>query len=292
MASNQSLYEILGVDKNASADDIKKAYRRLARKYHPDINKEPGAEEKFKEINGAYEILSDPAKRKQYDAAGDSMFGGQNFSDFSRGQGANVNMEDILNSIFGGGGFGGFSRSSSSSRGFGGFDGFSAYEDLDINASISIPLELAIKGGEQSIKINGSSLKIKIPEGIVNGEKLRIKDKGRIGRDGKKGSVILSVNVLPSDEYKIKGDDLYKDVKIPLKTALFGGTIEVSTFKKDVKIKIAPNTKNNQLIRLKGYGVLNRKTKIYGDMYLRADVILPDISKLDEESIKILKEKL
>ena len=100
----KSLYETLEINENASADEIKKAYRKLARKYHPDVNKDPGAEEKFKELNAAYEVLSDKEKKQQYDQHGDSMFGGQNFHDFARNQGSNVDLDEILRNMFGGGG--------------------------------------------------------------------------------------------------------------------------------------------------------------------------------------------
>ena len=122
---SKSLYDTLDISQSASADEIKKAYRRLARKYHPDINKEPEAEDKFKEINAAYEILSDSGKKAQYDQYGDSMFGGQNFHDFAQGQGGNANLDDILRSMFGGGG-------ASMGGGFGGFNG------SNINGSIGI----------------------------------------------------------------------------------------------------------------------------------------------------------
>ena len=112
----KSLYETLGISENASADEIKKAYRKLARKYHPDINKDPEAQDKFKEINAAYEVLSDPEKKAQYDQFGDSMFGGQNFHDFAQGQGAGVDINDILSQMFGGG-----AARSGFSSGFGGF---------------------------------------------------------------------------------------------------------------------------------------------------------------------------
>ncbi|MGM0622644.1 MAG: DnaJ domain-containing protein, partial [Campylobacterota bacterium] len=118
---SKSLYQTLEINENASEAEIKKAYRRLARKYHPDINKDAGAEEKFKEINAAYEVLSDPQKKAQYDQYGDTMFGGQNFHDFARGQGGGVDLDDILNSIFGQGGFGG------ARGGFGGASGFSGF---------------------------------------------------------------------------------------------------------------------------------------------------------------------
>ena len=116
----KSLYETLEINEKASADEIKKAYRKLARKYHPDVNKDPQAEDKFKEINAAYEVLSNPEKKQQYDQHGDSMFGGQNFHDFARGQGSNVDLDEILRQMFGGGGAG-FGRSGFSQGGFGGF---------------------------------------------------------------------------------------------------------------------------------------------------------------------------
>ncbi|HEC1764099.1 TPA: J domain-containing protein [Campylobacter lari] len=288
---NNSLYETLGVSQNASADEIKKAYRKLARQYHPDINKEAGAEEKFKEINAAYEILSDEKKRAQYDRYGDSMFGGQSFHDFSRNAGG-ADINDILNNIFGGG-FGGFGRGFSSSNnfrsGFGGFGGFE--EDLDLQASVKIPFEKGILGGEHTININNEQVKIKIPHGIKDGEKLRIRGKGK-SFQGQKGDLILKVELEKSDEYEREDDDLYKKVEISLKTALFGDKISVHTPRKEVKITIPPNSKNNQKIRLKGYGVQNRKTDLYGDMYLILNVKIPDINSLDPEFVKILEEKL
>ena len=292
---SNSLYETLGVSEKASADEIKKAYRRLARKYHPDINKDPGAEDKFKEINAAYEILSDEKKRAQYDRHGDAMFGGQNFHDFASSSGMG-NLDEILKNIFGGGfsasasGFGGFSSRGGFSgfRQTGGFGGFEDEEDMDSWAKVTIPFDVAVKGGEHSINFNGENIKIKIPNGINDGEKLRIKGKGSGGR----GDLILTVNIAPSDEYERDGDDLYKDVLIPLKTMMFGGKIDVKTPKKDVTIKIAENSKSGQKIRLKGYGVQNRKSGIFGDLYLRARVSLPDVNALDGELAELMKQKL
>ncbi|MBF7046291.1 J domain-containing protein [Campylobacter volucris] len=288
---SSSLYDTLGVSKNASADDIKKAYRRLARQYHPDINKEPGAEEKFKEINAAYEILSDEKKKAQYDRYGDSMFGGQSFQDFSRSAGG-ADINDILKNIFGGGfgSFGGgFSSNNHFGGGFGGFGGFE--EDLDLQANIKIPFEKGILGGEHSVMINKEQVKIKIPHGIKDGEKLRIRNKGKIF-NGQRGDLILKVELEKSHEYEREDDDLYKNIEISLKTALFGGKVSVKTPRKEVKITIPPNSKNNQKIRLKGYGVQNRKTDIYGDMYLILNIKLPDTNTLDAEFLKILEEKL
>ncbi|EOI0502997.1 DnaJ C-terminal domain-containing protein [Campylobacter coli] len=295
-----SLYETLGVSKNASADEIKKAYRRLARQYHPDINKEKGAEEKFKEINAAYEILSDEKKRAQYDQYGDSMFGGQSFHDFSRNAGG-VNLDDILKDLFGGGFGGGSSRGSRfngfSSRGFDtGFGGFGGFEeDLDSTIELSIPFEKAVVGGEHSFNLQGETIKFKIPHGIKQGEKLRIRNKGKKGHNGSRGDLIIIVKLEESEIYQREDDDLYQKVDISLKTALFGGKVTVSTLKenkKEATITIPANSKNGQKIRLKGYGVQNRKNDIYGDMYLVLNVILPSTETLDEQLIEILKEKL
>ncbi|ECP6257035.1 J domain-containing protein [Campylobacter coli] len=295
-----SLYETLGVSKNASADEIKKAYRRLARQYHPDINKEKGAEEKFKEINAAYEILSDEKKRAQYDQYGDSMFGGQSFHDFSRNAGG-VNLDDILKDLFGGGFGGGSSRGSRfngfSSRGFDtGFGGFGGFEeDLDSPIELSIPFEKAVVGGEHSFNLQGETIKFKIPHGIKQGEKLRIRNKGKKGHNGSRGDLIVIVKLEESEIYQREDDDLYQKVDISLKTALFGGKVTVSTLKenkKEATITIPANSKNGQKIRLKGYGVQNRKNDIYGDMYLVLNVILPSTQTLDEQLIEILKEKL
>ncbi|MDY5897867.1 MAG: DnaJ C-terminal domain-containing protein [Campylobacter coli] len=296
-----SLYETLGISKNASADEIKKAYRRLARQYHPDINKEKGAEEKFKEINAAYEILSDEKKRAQYDQYGDSMFGGQSFHDFSKNTGG-VNLDDILKDLFGGGFGGGSSRGSRfngfSSKGFNtGFGGFGGFEeeDLDSTIELSIPFEKAVVGGEYSFNLQGETIKFKIPHGIKQGEKLRIRNKGKNGRNGTRGDLIVKVKLGESEIYQREDDDLYQKVDISLKTALFGGKVTVNTLKenkKEATITIPANSKNGQKIRLKGYGVQNRKSDIYGDMYLVLNVVLPNTETLDEKLIEMLKEKL
>ena len=172
---SKSLYETLGVSENASADEIKKAYRKLARKYHPDINKEESAVEKFKEINAAYEVLSDTEKKQQYDQFGDQMFGGQNFHDFARGQGQGVDLDEILRQMFGGGG-GGFGGAGG---GFGGFGGGFGGPDLDMQARITVPFMVAIQGGKHNVSANGQSFDIKIPAGIKSGETMRVRGKGK-----------------------------------------------------------------------------------------------------------------
>ena len=280
----KSLYETLEVNENASADEIKKAYRKLARKYHPDVNKDPKAEEKFKEINAAYEVLSDPQKKQQYDQYGDSMFGGQNFSDFARNQGGGVDLDEILRQMFGGGAAG-FGRSN-----FGGGFGFDA-PDLDTNAQVTIPFDVAVMGGKQNISLNNDSFDIKIPEGIEDGQRIRAKGKGK-SYQGQRGDLILKINISPSNEYEREFDNLIKYFDLPLKTALFGGKVEIKTIHKDITLKVPQNTKQNQKFRVKELGVLNRKTKVRGDLYLKANIILPKVEELSPELRKLLEEEL
>jgi curved DNA-binding protein len=277
---SKSLYETLGVSENASADEIKKSYRKLARKYHPDINKEESAVDKFKEINAAYEVLSDPEKKAQYDQYGDQMFGGQNFHDFAQGQGGGVDLDEILRQMFGGGG-GGFS---------GGFGGFGA-PDLDLQARITVPFMVAINGGKHNVSANGQNFDIKIPVGIKSGETMRVRGKGK-QYQGHVGDLLIQVEVAASNEYERKGDNLYKTFDVPLKEALFGGKIAIDTPEKEVSLKVPTNTKNGQKFRLKGKGVADRKTALKGDLYLVANVVLPDVDTLDDELKAMIEAKL
>ena len=286
---SKSLYETLGVSESASADEIKKAYRKLARKYHPDINKDESAVDKFKEINAAYEVLSDAEKKQQYDQYGDQMFGGQNFHDFARGQGQGVDLDEILRQMFGGGGAaGGFGGGAQG--GFGGFGGFGG-PDLDIQARITVPFMTSVTGGKHNISIEGNNFDIKIPAGIKSGETLRVRGKGK-QYQGQAGDLLLKVEVAPSGEYERKGDNLYKTFDVPLKEALFGGKVQVQTPEKEVSLKVPKNTKNGQKFRLKGKGIPDRKTAMKGDLYLVANVVLPDVDSLDADLKKMLEEKL
>ena len=283
---SKSLYETLGVKENASADEIKKSYRKLARKYHPDINKDESAVEKFKEINAAYEVLSDPEKKAQYDQYGDQMFGGQNFHDFARRQGGGVDLDEILRQMFGGGGgFGG-----SFGGGAGGFGGFGG-PNLDLQTRITVPFMVSVNGGKHTVSVQGQSFDIKIPAGIKSGETMRVRGKGK-QYQGHAGDLLIQIEVAASDEYERKGDNLYKTFDVPLKEALFGGKIAVDTPEKEVSLKVPQNTKNGQKFRLKGKGVPDRKTALRGDLYLVANVVLPDVDTLDEELKAMLETKL
>jgi curved DNA-binding protein len=288
---SKSLYDTLEINENATENEIKKAYRKLAKKYHPDICKEKECEEKFKEINAAYEVLSDEEKRAQYDQFGDNMFGGQSFQDFYRSQGSNVDLDEILRNIFGGGFSGGGFGSQGRSSGFGGFDfggGFGGFNqpDLDIHARMTIPFHTAVMGGTHSVNINGETVNLKIPAGITTGKKLRVRGKGK-EYQGHRGDLIIEVEVASSPEYERNGDDLIKTIDVPLKIMMFGGKLKVPTLHKEITVKIPQNSKNGQKLRVKGYGVANK-----GDLYLKLNVLLPKVEELDEELVKLMQEKL
>jgi curved DNA-binding protein len=288
---SKSLYTTLELSPGASEAEIKKAYRRLARQYHPDVNKDPKAEEKFKEINAAYEVLSDKEKRAKYDQFGDSMFGGQNFHDFARGQGGNVDLDDILRNIFGqgGGGFGGGFGGFGGNAGFGG--GFGGGVNLDIDANVTVPFAVAVLGGKHSISLSGESFDIKIPAGIKSGEKLRVRGKGK-KHGSQVGDLYLRIDVAPNPEYEREGDNLVKTFNVPLYAALFGGKVSIQTLEKEVTLKVPENTKNGQRFRLKEMGVLNRQSSIRGDLYLKANIVLPPVDKIDPELVEAMKKSL
>ena len=296
----KSLYKTLEINEGASESEIKKAYRKLARQYHPDVNKDEGAEDKFKEINSAYEILSDKEKKQQYDMHGDNMFGGQNFSDFSRSHGSHgsADLDDILRSMFsGGGGFGGFGGNSGgfgggSPFGGGGFGGQQRQEpNLDIETNVTIPFAVSILGGSHSVSVSGDRFDIKIPAGVKSGEKMRVKGKGH-AQGGKAGDLFLKITVAPNPEYVREDNDLVKNFDVPLYAALFGEKIAIQTLEKEIKLKVPQNTKNGQRFRVKEMGAMNRKTKVRGDLYLKANIVLPKVDELDEDLVNIMKEKL
>ncbi len=287
---SKSLYQTLNVSENANQDEIKKSYRRLARKYHPDLNKTKEAEEKFKEINAAYEILSDEEKRRQYDQFGDNMFGGQNFSDFARSRSASEDLDDILSSIFGRGGFS--QRFSQNSQGFSGFN-FSnfAHEDLDMTTTLNVSVLDTLLGNKKQVSINNETFSLKIPIGVEEGEKIRVRNKGKMGRTGR-GDLLLQIHIEEDEIYRREKDDIIQIFDLPLKTALFGGKIEIATWHKTLTLTIPPNTKAMQKFRIKDKGIKNRKTSHVGDLYLQAHLILPKTETLSSELKALLEKEL
>lgn len=275
----KSLYKILKIEEKASKSEIKKAYRTLARKYHPDINKDKGAVDKFKEVNNAYEVLSDDKKRKNYDQFGDDIFGGNDFGNYSRqreSQSQDINIDDIFSQFF------------SQSQGRNPFK--EQRENLDQNVLIDIDFETSILGGKKTISVNNQTITFKIPEGIESGKKLRIREKGKRGRDGNIGNLIVELNVLKSIAYSTKNGNLYKIIDISFVTAIFGGKIDIKTLRKDISLKIPENTRNGQKFRVKGDGILNIASRELGDLYLEINITLPNSDKFNKKLKQELEE--
>jgi len=281
---SKSLYETLEVSENTSQEEIKKSYRRLAKKYHPDVNKTSEGEEKFKEINNAYEVLGDVEKRKKYDQFGDQVFGGQDFHSYSQSHGSDFDFEDIFSSFF--------KQSSRSS--FGGnsfhFDDFFQTPNLDTEASLNIDLNTAVNGGTVEVSLNGENIKIKIPKNIKNGQKIRVREKGN-SFQGNRGDLILILNIEEDDKYIINDLDITQVEDISLKTALFGGKLTITNIKNEtINISIPKNIKNGQKIRIKNKGLENNGNR--GDLFLKVNLVLPNVDILSEELQNKIKEEL
>ncbi|ABC77493.1 DnaJ C-terminal domain-containing protein [Syntrophus aciditrophicus] len=306
----EDYYKILELEKTATSDEIKKAYRKLALKYHPDKNPDnKEAEEKFKKISEAYAVLSDPEKRKQYDSFGSDTFS-QRYTqeDIFR----NFDINSILREM-GFGGLGGYGPSGSRTyrgrnRTYGTQGGYDPFAELfgeqaqyarvpqkgqDLQYNLSITLEEAVFGGEKKIALQKGDkvdeLNIKIPKGINTGKKLRLAGKGNPGLEGgPPGDLYLNITVLPHPLFSREGNDIYIEKTINFSQASLGTTIEVATIDGSTKrIKIPPGTQNNTRIRMKGYGVPNLKGGARGDQYVRITVSVP--KKLSERQAALIK---
>jgi curved DNA-binding protein len=286
-------YKTLGVDKKASQKEIKKAYRRLARKYHPDVN--PGdqaAEARFKEINEVHEVLSDPEKRKKYDELGANWqqwqrmgrdprgfdwsqwsTGGQpgagrvhvEYADLGDLFGEGGGFSDFFRNIFGGMGGGPYSQRRRSNRG------------QDLEHSVDITLEEAHGGTKRVLQMDGQRIEVKIPPGVDTGSRVRISGKGGQGLGGgPSGDLFLRIAVLPHGTFERKGDDLYCEVPIDLYTAMLGGEVPVHTLTGQVMLKVPPETQSGRRFRLRGLGMPRLKdSKKKGDLYAEVKVVLP-----------------
>jgi len=300
-------YKTLGVEKNTSDEDIKKAYRKLAMKFHPDRN--PGnkqAEEKFKKISEAYAVLSDQEKRKQYDSFGSDAFR-QRYSqeDIFR----DFDLNDILREFgVGGGGrgsraFGG--RSRTFTFGQGGdpfadlFRGSQNYEHVpqkgqDYEYNLSITLEESVSGAEKKLALQQEDrvqeINIKIPPGISSGKKLRLAGKGSPGHDrGPSGDLYLNISILPHPIFARDGVDIYMEKTVSFSQAALGATIEVPTIEGATRrIKIPAGTQNNTKIRMKGYGVPNLKEGGKGDQYVKISLSVP--KKLTDKQLQLVRK--
>ena len=322
--AGKDYYRILGVNRNASEREVKQAYRKLARKYHPDVN--PGdksAEAKFKQINEAYEVLSDKEKRGKYDQFGDqwqhadqfararhqqSPFGG-----FGQGGGVRVHFNEgdigsLFDEVLWGARTGTFSRRAQPRRG------------RDIESPIEVTLEEAYHGASRIISLQveepcsgcrGSGLiqnlpcsvcrgsgvvtrvkrlEVKIPPGVKNGSRVRIAGRGQPGYSGASGDLYLVVAVKPHPQLERKGDNLHVAVAVPLTVAVLGGEVKVPTLKGKLELKIPPETQNGRIFRLAGQGMPHLGNSVYGDLLAKVNIILPDkLSPQEKELFEQLK---
>jgi DnaJ-class molecular chaperone len=305
MAAKQDYYDLLGVPRTASEDDLKKAYRKLALKYHPDRN--PGdkeAEEKFKKINEAYAVLSDPQKRKQFDQFGmggfqqryseEDIFRGFNVGDLFKDLG--FGGGDIFSMIFGqqrGAGRAGRQQRQQQSWDFGDYitreqRGEEATRDLDLHYELEIPFMDSIHGAEKRISLATQSgteeVNVKIPKGIATGKKLRLKGKGNVGRSGQRGDLYITMKVGEHPVFKRDGSDLYVQKEVKVTDALLGNVVEVPSIAGPKRVTIPPGVKSHSKVRLKGLGVPGEN----GDEYVEVIIDIP--KKLTEKQKTLLEE--
>ena len=294
LTSKKNYYDVLGVKKDATEKEIKSAYRKLARKYHPDVNpNNESAEAKFKEATEAYEVLSNKDMREKYDKFGhlgdgwrhvDGNFnpgnaGGGNFS-----QGGNFNFEgmdfgEMFSGIFGGGS-GGFSPRRRPTKG----------EDYEHEFPIS--LEDATLGTSASLNVNGKNITFTVPPNTRAGAKIRLKEKGHLGQNGgANGDLYLTIKYLPHNEYTVEGDDLVKETKVPYLTAIFGGDITVSTLNNsNITLKLPAGAQSGSRLRIKGKG-LKKKDGTHGDLYARIMITVPkELSEREYDSLAPLRD--
>ena len=298
-------YKILEVDKKATQDEIKKQYRKLARKYHPDKNPDDKAsEEKFKELQEAYEVLKDPEKRSKYDTLGSNwkqhQHAGADGFDFSqwanRGNGRQYRTSDDM--FGGGGGFSDFFQSffaggQQQGRGFGGgrrSAGFRQMKGQNYEANIRLNLTDAFHGTSTLLNVDDKKIKINLKPGVKDGQTLRVKGKGANSQvGGENGDLLLKINVINNTRFKLEENNLHLTIDLDLYTAMLGGKISVNTMDKPISMNIPAETSNGKTLRLKGKGMpVYGKPDEFGDLYLKINVSLP--KELSDEEIKLFEK--
>src|ERR1700680_3336263 len=304
-------YEVLGVPRGASAAAIKSAYRKLAKKHHPDANKnDPKSAARFSELNSANEILGDEEKRKQFDRGEIDAEGKPRFQGFAGGGGARARgpqgggfethtfrtggagasgfggggFEDILNSMFGA------ASARGARQGAGGtfeFDPGTIALDLDLSVSMTVSLEEAVQGVEKRVRLpTGKELNVKIPAGVVAGQQIRLKGQGETAQGHPPGDLLITVNIAPHPFFKVDGSDLRIDLPITLYEAVLGGKVRVPTLGSAVELSIPKNTSSGRTFRLKGKG-LPKPGATAGDLFVTTRIMLPDGNDAELETLML-----
>jgi DnaJ-class molecular chaperone len=303
-------YEVLGVPRGANAAAIKSAFRKLAKKHHPDSNKnDPKAAERFAELNTANEILGDEDKRKQFDrgeidAEGKPRFtgfpgggaggraggpGGFESYTFRTGGGGPGGMgggafEDILNSMFANAGRGGARGGAGRASPFE-FETGGVGLDLDVNVAMSVSLEEAVKGGDKRVRLpSGKELNVKVPAGVIEGQQIRLRGQGETAQGHPPGDLLITVHIAPHPYFKVDGSDIRLDLPITLYEAVLGGKVRVPTLGGAVELSIPKNTSSGRTFRLKGKG-LPKQGGATGDLFVTARIMLPDGNDADLEAL-------
>jgi curved DNA-binding protein len=300
-------YDVLGVPRGASEEEIRSAYRKLARTYHPDVNREPGAEDRFKEISEAYEVLRDPEKRERYDRlganwkAGEDVSGAEGFggfrqgrAGFGQGQGqAQSGFGDVRVEFGDGNGFSDFFESLFGGRGPGarrtaGFEGF-ATRGGDQEATLEITLEEAARGGRRKISLgDGRDYDVDIPAGVRDGQRIRLAGEGGQGAgNGPPGDLFLRIRVKPHPRFRVEGDDLFTDLPVAPWEAALGATVEIPTLDGTARVKVPPGSSSGRRLRLRGEGMPgpgNRR----GDLYATVKIVVP--KKLSDRERELFQQ--
>ncbi|RZJ72738.1 J domain-containing protein [Flavobacterium sp.] len=287
-------YQTLGVTKNASADDIKKAYRKLARKLHPDVNPDDkDANLKFQQLNEAYEVLGNAENRKKYDTYGENWQQGEQYENARRSQ-QNQYAGDqgyTYNGNFGDGDFSDFFDSM-----FGNAKGRNArqtaYRGQDYSSEIHLSLRDVLETQKQTLSVNGKNIRITVPAGVADGQTIKLSGFGAPGaNNGPSGDLYLTFKIKQDPDYKRLGDDLHKEVEIDLFKAILGGEVTVETLSGKVKLKIAEGTQNGTKVRLKGKGMPVYKKDGNGDLIVTYSVKIPtDLSENQKDFIRKASE--